>query len=259
MVLRREARLFVFIIFAISCSLVLGFKPISKGSYRTFIRSKPEKDFIDIEVADDSNTNRQSSKLVKDTGNGNGLFNLVKKTGKGVLGMFKKDEVEEEKKKKALAVSSEFDKGIDQLFAGSGLMGGIAKGLVKTVGKSIMKSFEESRGDVDMIQSIVRRSIEAEGILGEGVECSPPMSQSYSSQSINGVSTKNVYLSFSVQGDKGMGAAEVQASIDSNNIATIQTLNVRTNQGAFNVKSRGPGGYSGGSGSGTVIDVEEIT
>lgn len=238
----------IVLLFLITNNLVEGFrhqKHVSINSYYTSRMSKPE-DFIDVEIAGDD-AQKQKSKLVKDTGKG--LFNVVRKTGKNILGIFKKDEAQE----KALAQTSGYDKALDELFQGTGLMGVLAKTLIKTASNGLSASFEQTRNDVDRIQSIARRSIQAEGILGGEVECFAPTSQSYSSQSINGVSSKTVYLSFSVQGDEGAGNAEIMAIIDSSNNVAVQRLSVMTNRGIFNINARAS------STSGNVIDVEEIS
>ena len=56
------------------------------------------------------------------------------------------------------------------------------------------------------------------------VSCGDPYSQSTSSQSINGVTTKMTLLEFPISGERGSGVAQVEAREQSNGKKDMQIL-----------------------------------
>ena len=137
---------------------------------------------------------------------GNGLLSSI---STGLMKMFGQDE--ESKRRKAQ--KAELNRGIDEMFKGTGLAGGIMAGIAKKVGGAVMDSLKDGMSAIAEVQSRVQQAVELDGSLGSNVRIGMHIQQSSSTMNLNGIVTKNVSLVFPVEGSRGRGQVQCDASI----------------------------------------------
>lgn len=91
------------------------------------------------------------------------------------LPFFKK----KEEKKKSEAMSA-METGIDDMFKGTGLVGGIVGGLAKKVGNALLSSMEEAASDVDKLQRTAKLWIERDQACASSIGYTLSMNTSQS-------------------------------------------------------------------------------
>lgn len=191
-------------------------------------RKGKKDDIIDAEIVS-SNERKGGSKF--------SLFGLAKNTAKAALnGLVKvvpglKDKISNtekqeltQKQKRVAAFNDE----LDAIFKDSGLLGGLAKTVIKSFNEVIVDNFADASTEIQDIQFRIRKMIEREGsvqsYLGKGIRSYPPLSSSMSSFAVNGQNTKQLFLIYPIAGPMSLntgvtGQVEVQTSGD--NIAKL--------------------------------------
>lgn len=101
-----------------------------------------------------------------------------------------------------------------QLF-GDGLGGRVLAGMVNNVAGALKEQMgaaaAASQETYDAAERAVRSDPKMRAALGDGIQCTPPMSQMSSSQNVNGVQTQSTTIVFIAQGSNG-AQAQVQAT-----------------------------------------------
>jgi len=219
-----------------------------------------DKDFIDVEIVNDDSVNDNDAGLSRQRARNDqkqdrgGLFQKVAGTAKSAVGgLTKLFGVDEETKRKR-AMKKQLNTEIDNVFKGGGIMGGLMGGIVKSIGGVLMESMAQNANDVEDVQravsQLLRQHDKSRNVVGESIQCFMPMQSGSSSTNINGVYEKRISLMFPVQGSRGSGQVQVEASSRGKQGLQIDTLILRTMDGrTIDVPtSRGGGG--------TIIDAE---
>ena len=130
-----------------------------------------------------------------------------------------------------------------QLF-GDGLGGRVLAGMVNNVAGALKEQMGAAAA--------------ASQELGDGIQCTPPMSQMSSSQNVNGVQTQSTTIVFIAQGSNG-AQAQVQATGTGGGEQELRMdiKGVLANGAVIDVDGLGGGG--GGGGADGVFDVEATT
>jgi len=218
----------------------------------SILRSKPT--IIDAEIVGESDPRPEGDKNNKNKNQGMKRRDNKKESGglfSGIVNMSKKMIFgeEDEKTKRKREQKAELSKGIDSIFKGTGLAGGILGSMAKGVAGMALDAMSEATAGVDEVQQKVASALEQDGTLGYDVHLGFPMSQSSSSLNINGIVSKSVQLLLPAEGSKGTGTVQVDAKIDDNGVV-LNRLILQTSDGRTKSVS------SAGDGIGGVIDVE---
>eukprot|EP01031_Cornospumella_fuschlensis_P043284 gene43284-52905_t len=175
---------------------------INKSSFLLTARGpfNNEDNIIDVEVVDpktkrsDQITPKRFFEEQKD----NGLLGILGKTLNTVASTantvitslartkdraIQRTQEEQQKELRKRELSSE----IDEIFRGTGLLGGMVGGAFKAFSGALVDALESSRSDVDAVQLAVKRALErdaeAAALLGAGLASSAPVSTASSSSS----------------------------------------------------------------------------
>eukprot|EP00602_Paraphysomonas_sp_CaronLab_P010465 CAMPEP_0185027536 /NCGR_PEP_ID=MMETSP1103-20130426/12710_1 /TAXON_ID=36769 /ORGANISM="Paraphysomonas bandaiensis, Strain Caron Lab Isolate" /LENGTH=199 /DNA_ID=CAMNT_0027561591 /DNA_START=149 /DNA_END=748 /DNA_ORIENTATION=- len=120
-------------------------------------------------------------------------------------------------------------KAINEVFRGTGLVGGVFGGVMKAALSMASNVMEETRADIEDVQKAVERALlddyRARDALGYMLTIHQPHGQSMMGLNVNGQQRKRVGLEMRVTGDKGNGIVKAVADVDTNNI-TIKELEV---------------------------------
>ena len=148
-----------------------------------------------------------------------------------------------------------------QLF-GDGLGGRVLAGMVNNVAGALKEQMgaaaAASQETYDAAERAVRSDPKMRAALGDGIQCTPPMSQMSSSQNVNGVQTQSTTIVFIAQGSNG-AQAQVQATGTGGGEQELRMdiKGVLANGAVIDVDGLGGGG--GGGGADGVFDVEATT
>ena len=147
-----------------------------------------------------------------------------------------------------------------QLF-GDGLGGRVLAGMVNNVAGALKEQMgaaaAASQETYDAAERAVRSDPKMRAALGDGIQCTPPMSQMSSSQNVNGVQTQSTTIVFIAQGSNG-AQAQVQATGTGGGEQELRMdiKGVLANGNVIDVDGLGGGGGGGADG---VFDVEATT
>ena len=138
------------------------------------------------------------------------------------------------------------------------MLGSMFGPLMSSAMSSMADSLAEQQRTAEDYLSQARLFIQSDEavtrIIGEPVQVGSPFSQSSSTSSINGKTTKRVELGFPVSGSRGSGVAQLSATE-----AGIQRLIVQAQGRQINVRlSARPNKFSGGGNDDDVIEAEII-
>ena len=148
-----------------------------------------------------------------------------------------------------------------QLF-GDGLGGRVLAGMVNNVAGALKEQMgaaaAASQETYDAAERAVRSDPKMRAALGDGIQCTPPMSQMSSSQNVNGAQTQSTTIVFIAQGSNG-AQAQVQATGTGGGEQELRMdiKGVLANGAVIDVDGLGGGG--GGGGADGVFDVEATT
>lgn len=253
----------------------------SRRSYRTagYLAMSPRPDdFIDAEYVEKSSTSKTGASYGRAGGSSTdssgglrreekkSMGGEEKKSGGGFFSgalnslakLVGRDKESVEKRER----NSEMNTAIDKMFEKSGLLGGVAASVLKSVGGAVAEMAREAGKDADAVMMAVQRRMEMDdactAALGESISLGAPFTASSSSVNINGVSSKNFMYVVPAQGNRGGGQVQVRASIDGGGgRVVLQELVLQTTSGqVIKVGSSSGGGGGRGGGVGKVIDVE---
>eukprot|EP00960_Hanusia_phi_P030941 748965-Hanusia_phi.AAC.2 len=117
------------------------------------------------------------------------------------------------------------------------MFGGLMKGFAGMAGEMMQGAAEDIDRVTEAAERRVRLSAEASRTLGPSISVGAPVSQSFSSSNINGVSTKQVSLRMPVRGSANSGTLLVDATISNNGSISLKRCTVQTSMGSFDVGS----------------------
>ena len=147
---------------------------------------------------------------------------------------------------------SETDTLLDQMFKDAPLPVRVFGGLFKGVAGLATEAMKSAASDIDRIKDMVKRTVsmdpEIVKELGGEIDLEAPFSQSFSSSSINGRTSKRVALQMPIRGRRssvclnldvlrvwtsfdvhGQGVVAVDASIDEQNVVELSRCSVQAN------------------------------
>jgi hypothetical protein len=237
----------------------------TQRSYRTtshLSMSPRPNDFIDAEFVEKATPTdvrreglrREEKKPEEDKKSGGGFLSGALNSLAKLVGQDKQSIEKRER-------NNEMNTAIDKIFEKSGIIGGIAARVLKSVGGAVAEMAREASKDTDAVMIAVRRRMEMDdsctAALGDNITMGAPFTASSSSVNINGAVSKNFMYMVPAQGSRGAGQVQVRATIDgSGGRVVLQELVLQTSSGqVIRVGSSGGGGGRGG-GVGKVIDVE---
>ncbi|EKX54342.1 hypothetical protein GUITHDRAFT_99820 [Guillardia theta CCMP2712] len=119
------------------------------------------------------------------------------------------------------------------------MFGGIMKGFAGMAGDMMQAVADDVDRVVEVAERRVRMNAGATRILGSEISVGAPVSQSFSSSSINGVSTKQIALRLPVRGTSSSGTLIVDGSINSSGSISLKRCLVQTPTGSLDVGADG--------------------
>jgi len=224
--------------------------------------------YVEAEIVRDPNDSKSNSSSRASSGDVDGKSNKEGGLWGGLMKMIGQDEESKARK----AQKAELTKDVDAAFQGTGLLGSIAKALIKGIGGKLIDQMAQTAADNAALTESIADALEldrgASSHLGEGVVVGPPLQMSSQSSTVNGATGRRVTMMVPARGSKGSGMCEVHAGTSGGGSAlAIITLVLRTDSGQVIRIGSTPtpssgGGVGGGKGNwsgrgrGEVIDVE---
>ena len=212
---------------------------------------RDDENIIDAEIVGEPKWSEKPNTTLQRKAKAPAESNFLVKAVDSVAKFFGLDNESKLKKERQRKVNES----IDNMLAGTGIVGGVFGGLMKGVANVMAESFAESAGDMDKVMAEVQRNLESQedfqNILGDSLSLGSPFSTSISSSNINGIINKNMNLIMPVTSSGGNGNVQVQASIDQSGRVSINSLVLKHESGRVISSSNN---YRQG-GRGKIIDV----
>ena len=134
-------------------------------------------------------------------------------------------------------------------------VGGLVSGALREVGRQMQQAAEQVQEVQSRAAAIIETSSQVSSRLGPGVRCGAPISQSSMTQSINGVTSRQVTLLLPVSSSRGQASAEV-SFVEGGSKGAGQDFSIRLRLPRGEVLNLDVDGSSSKYAAGRTIDVE---